>query len=302
MVVHTKKIWVNGSYVNWDKARIHVLTYSLHYGFAVFEGIRFYVTPNGHAVFRLDDHLERLFFSAKAAKIKMPFSKEKLKKAIAKLIKIDKLKAGYIRPIVYLAGEMGLNPKGNKVHVAIATWPWGAYLGKALKEGARAIIAKQHRPDKNAMPINAKVSGNYVSSALAKLEALERKAHEAIMLDKNGNVAECTGENVFIVKNKTLITPPLDFILSGITRKSVMQIAKDSGIKVKEKFFGPKELLAADEVFITGTAAEVTPVIAVNKKKIGNGKPGRLTFFLQHEFFKAVHGKNPKYRKWLTKV
>jgi len=302
MVVHTKKIWVNGKFVDWKKANVHILTYSLHYGFAVFEGIRFYVTPNGHAVFRLDDHMERLFFSAKAAKIKIPFSKEKLKKAISGLIRIDKLKAGYIRPIVYLAGEMGLNPKGNKVHVAIATWPWGAYLGKALKEGAKAIIAKQRRPDKNAMPINAKVSGNYVSSALAKLEAIEKGYDEAIMLDKNGNVAECTGENVFIVKDNVLITPPLDYILSGITRKSVMQIAKDSSIRVKEKFFTPPELLKADEVFITGTAAEVTPVVAVNKKKIGNGKPGRITLTLQHEFFKAVHGKNPKYRKWLTKV
>ncbi len=302
MLEPSKKISMDGSFVDWNKANVHILTYSLHYGYAIFEGIRYYETPKGPAIFRLDDHLERLFFSANAAKIKIPYSKQQLRKAVIRLVRTNKLPAGYIRPLVYLAGDMGLNPKNNKVHTAIATWKWGAYLGKAIERGAKTIIAKQRRPDKLGMPINAKVSGNYASSALAKMEALEKQVDESIMLDKNGNVAECTGENIFIVKNKVLITPPLDYILAGITRRSIIEIAKDTGIKVKEKFFTPSELLKADEIFITGTAAEVTPVVIVNGKKIGNGKPGSMTKFLQRGFFAVVHGRHPRYRKWLTYV
>jgi len=300
----TEFIWMNGNLLKWQNAKVHFLTHALHYGSAVFEGIRCYKTGKGPAVFRLKDHLERLFYSADVFGMKIPYSQEELYKATIEVVAKNNLEECYIRPLAYYGyGQMGLNPKGANVDVGIAAWPWGSYLGdEGLKNGIRMKISKWIRPPTNMMPTNAKVSGNYVNSIIAKVDSVNSGFEEAILLDLKGNVAECTGENLFIVKNNELIVPPTENTLKGITRDSMMEIAKDFGITVKEEFFNEEQLLSADEAFLTGTAAEVTPIREINNQKIGEGKPGPVTKKIQEKYYEAIHGKDSKYEKWLDFV
>ncbi len=297
-------IWMNGRFIKWQDAKVHLLVHALHYGSAVFEGIRCYDTAKGPAVFRLKDHLKRLYYSAEAFGIDMPFKEEELYNATLELIRKNKLRECYIRPIAYYGyGQMGLNPVGAKVDVGIAVWPWGAYLGEeGIRNGIRMKISPWVRPPTSMMPTNAKVSGNYVNSILAKVDAIKTGYEEAILLDAKGNVAECTGENLFIVQDNVLVTPPTANTLKGITRDSVLTIAKDFGIKAEEKLFSKEELYKADEAFLTGTAAEVTPIREVDGKKIGKGKPGPVTKRLQAKYYDAIHGKAREYEKWLDFV
>jgi len=297
-------IWLNGRFVKWNDAKVHFLTHALHYGSAVFEGIRCYDTANNPAVFRLKDHLKRLFYSAEVFGMKIPFKEKELYTATIELIKKNNLKECYIRTLAYYGyGQMGLNPIGATVDVGIAAWPWGAYLGEeGIKNGIRMKISPWVRPPPNMMPTNAKVSGNYVNSILAKVDAIESDYEEAILLDCNGCIAECTGENLFIVKDNVLITPPTDNTLKGITRDSIMQIALDFDIRVEERLFNKEKLFAADEAFLTGTAAEVTPIREVDGKQIGEGKPGPITKKLQAKYYDAIHGRAAEYDKWLDYV
>ena len=299
-----KFIWLNGSFVPWEKAKVHFLTHALHYGSAVFEGIRCYDTGKAPAVFRLKDHIKRLFYSADVFGMQIPYTEAEVCSAVLQTIKANKLRECYIRPIAFYGyGQMGLNPIGAKVDFGIAAWPWGAYLGKeGLEKGIRMRISSWVRPPTNVMPTNAKVAGNYVNSILAKVEAIKTGFEEAILLDIKGNVAECSGENLFIVKNGVLITPPTDNTLRGITRDSIIQIAKGFGIKVQEKLFKKAELYAADEAFLTGTAAEVTPIREVDDKQIGEGKPGPVSKKLQAKFYEVIRGKDKKYLHWLDFV
>ncbi len=297
------KIWMDGALVNWKDAKIHVLTHALHYGSGVFEGIRCYNTVNGPAVFRLKDHMKRLEKSAEFYFIKMPYTVNEMCEATKLLIRANKLEACYIRPIVYRGyGEMGLNPLNSVVNVAIAVWSWGTYLGEdGLKNGIKCCISSHERISPKALPNKAKACGQYINSILAKVDALKKGCDEAIMLDHRGFVAEGPGENIFIVKKGVLYTPPENAsILIGITRDSIMTLAKDSGIKVKEKDITKRRLLDADEVFFTGTAAEVTPVREIDGHRIG--KPGPITKKLQEKFFGIIRGENKKYVKWLDFV
>lgn len=304
MINKTEKIWMDGRLVSWDDAKIHVLTHSLHYGLAIFEGIRCYETQDGPAIFRLDEHVERLFKSASIFMIEIPYSVEDIKRAIVETVKTNKVTECYIRPIVFLGyGAMGLYPKGNPVNVAIAIWPWGSYLGEeGLKNGIRVKISSFVRGHVNSFMARAKVSGYYVNSQLAKKEAIINGYDEALLLDPDGYVSEGSGENIFIVRNGILKTTPLTSILEGITRDSIIKIAKDQGIDVREQRFTRDEVYVADEAFFTGTAAEVTPIREVDGRVIGNGKPGEITKKLQSIFFDIVRGRNSTYRNWLTFV
>lgn len=299
-----EKIWLNGKFVDWKDANIHLLTHALHYGSAVFEGIRCYDTPKGPAVFRLKDHVKRLFGSAHIFGMEIPYSQKDLVNAILELIKLNKIKECYIRPIAYYGyGKMGLNPIGAKVDVGIAVWPWGAYLGEdGVKNGIRMKISSLSRHHINSMPTKAKVSGNYVNSIMAKVEAVKGGYEEAILLDTNGYVSECTGENIFIVRNGALITPPKENILEGITRDSIIQIAEDFKVPFEEDMFTRDQLYLADEAFLTGTAAEITPIREVDDRKIGEGKPGAVTKKLQSKYYEIIHGKDSKYFEWLDFV
>ncbi|MEM3506081.1 MAG: branched-chain amino acid transaminase [Candidatus Bathyarchaeia archaeon] len=301
----TEKIWMNGHFVNWDDAKIHVLTHALHYGTGIFEGIRCYATENGPAVFRLKDHIKRFFNSAKVYLIKIPYSIDELCKAVKETIKVNKLKECYIRPIAFFGyGDMGLNPLENPIEVAIACWPWGAYLGEeGLKKGVRCKISSWTRVDTKILPPLAKATANYANSVLAKLEALNCGYDEAILLNQHGYVAEATGENIFIISNGVLITPPLSAgALYGITRDSVIEIAKDFGIEVLEKNILREDMFMADEAFLTGTAAEVTPIREVDGRIIGSGSRGPITKKIQEKFFDIVKGKDKRYKKWLDFV
>lgn len=301
----TKQIWMDGKLVPWKKANVHVLTHTLHYGMGVFEGIRCYRTDDGPAVFRLKDHMLRLENSAKLVGMKLPYSVNKMMQATKETIKANCIDECYIRPIAYYGyGVMGLNPEGSRVNVAIAVWPWGTYLGeKGLKHGIRANISKWRRIHPSIMPPQAKVVANYANSILAKVDALRSGYDEAILLNLDGNVAEGPGENVFMAKGGELITPPISSgALTGITRDSIIKIAKDTGIRFKEKDITPKELYSADEAFFTGTAAEVTPIREIDGKKIGGGKRGPITEKLQDIFFNVIRGKNPKYDAWLDRI
>jgi len=301
MVPKTKKIWMDGKFVNWDDAKVHVLTHSLHYGLGVFEGIRCYKTNKGPAVFRLKDHVERLFKSAHIFTIKIPFKEEEIFEAIKETIRVNKIDSCYIRPIVFIGyGNMGVYPKKNPVQVAIAVWEWGAYLGEeGLKNGIKVKISSFIRNHVNSNLSRGKVCGYYVNSQLAKMEAISCGCDEAILLDTEGYVSEGSGENIFIVRKGVLKTTPLTSILEGITRDTVIKIAIDSGIEVKEERFTRDELYIADEAFLTGTAAEITPVREVDERTIGNGKRGPVTQKLQKLFFDIVQGKNKKYLHWL---
>ena len=297
------KIWMDGQLVDWDDARIHVLTHSLHYGCGVFEGIRAYETKDGPAVFRLTDHITRLFNSAKIFMIDVPFTAEQLVEATKETVRVNKLNSCYIRPLVYLGyGEMGLNTLPCEVDVAIACWPWGAYLGDdALTKGVRMKISSWFRHDHNIMPPAAKTTGNYVNSSLAKVEALKAGYDEAILLNRAGMVAECTGENVFVVRHGTIITPPLTSgALEGITQSSVMAIARDFGFECKVGELARSDLYIAEEMFVCGTAAEVSAVNSVDDRAIPC--PGPITKAIADEYAKAVRGQVDRYKEWVEHV
>jgi len=296
------KIWFNGQFVPWDDAQVHVLTHSLHYGAAVFEGIRCYnCTDGSSAVFRLEEHVERLFDSAKVIQMEIPFSQEEVCEAIINSLRENKLKEGYVRPLAFIGdGVMGVYPGDNPINLIIAVWTWGAYLGEdGLQKGIRVKTSSYARHHVNVMMTKAKIAGNYVNSILAKREAYADNYDEALMLDVDGYVAEATGENIFIVKNSVLKTPPLRSVLSGLTRDTVITLARDMGYTVQEQQFTRDEIYIADEAFLTGTAAEITPIRELDHRKIGLGEAGPVTKLLQNEFFRVVLGENLKYAGWL---
>lgn len=300
-----KKIWLDGRLVPWDRANVHVLTHSLHYGLAVFEGIRCYLCEGqGSAVFRLSDHIDRLFESAHISELKIPFSKKEISSAIIKLIKANGLTEAYIRPLVFLGyGAMGIYPRDNPVRVAVSAWEWGPYLGaEGLKNGIRAKVSSYTRYHVNSSMTKAKIAGNYVNSVFAKREAVSLGFDEAVILDTEGYVSEASGENIFIVKDGVLKTPPLTSVLKGITRESVLTIAKDKGVVVLEERFTRDELYTSDEAFLTGTAAELTPIREVDSRAIGSGRPGPVTREIQNMFFDIVKGRNRDYKEWLWYV
>ena len=302
MVQKVSKIWMDGKLIPWEEANVHILTHSLHYGLAVFEGIRCYLCPDGKsAVFRLREHVDRLFDSAQIGDIKIPYSKREISEACKETLRVNQLREGYIRPIVFIGeGVMGVYPGENPIQVAIITWSWGAYLGEeALEKGIRVKVSSYTRHHVNVMMTKAKICGNYVNSVLAKREVMKMGYDEALMLDTEGYVSEASGENIFMVKNGLLKTTPLTSILPGITRDSVIQIAKAKKIALLEERFTRDELYTAQEAFFTGTAAELTPIREVDDRMIGNGKPGSMTKELQAAFFDIVKGKNPNYREWL---
>jgi len=305
MDAKTDKIWLDGKFVDWDKAQIHILTHTLHYGWGVFEGIRCYHCHDGSsAIFRLKEHVDRLFGSAHIVSIKIPFTKEEISSAILETFRINKLKEGYIRPIVFVGdGEMGIYVKKVDVRVAIAVWSWGAYLGdEGLAKGIRAKVSSFTRLQVNSQMTKAKVCGNYVNSILAKREIISAGYDEAILLDNEGYVSEASGENIFMVKNGTIKTTPLTSILPGITRDSVITIAKDKGYPIIEERFTRDELYLADEAFFSGTAAEITPIREVDDRQIGPGHPGPVTKDIQATFFDAVKGKIKNYKDWLAYI
>ena len=298
------KVWMNGSQVDWDKATVHVLTHALHYGTGVFEGIRCYETPKGPAVFRLRDHLARMEESAKIFLMEIPYSVDELMSATFDLIKVNGLRSCYVRPIAYrgFGGEMGVNPEKNPIDVSIAVWSWGAYLGDdALKNGVRMTISSWRRHDPNIIPPKAKVTGAYINSSMAKLEAVHNGFDEAVMLNPQGFVAEATGENLFIVKGGEIYTPPIEQgPLPGITRNTIFQLAADQGMTIHEQVLTRADLYLADEMFCTGTAAEVTPVREIDERVIGD--PGPITQTLQSKYFSIVKGEDEKYFDWLDFV
>jgi len=302
MVQKVEKIWMDGRLIPWDEANVHILTHSLHYGMGVFEGIRCYLCDDGKsAIFRLREHIDRLFDSAKIADLTIPFSKREIIEACKETLRANKLKEGYIRPIVFIGeGVMGVHPGNNPIRVAIITWSWGAYLGEgALEKGIRVKVSSFTRHHVNVMMTKAKICGNYVNSVLAKREVTKLGYDEALMLDTEGYISEASGENIFIVKNGILKTTPLTSILNGITRDSVIQIAKSKKIPLIEERFTRDELYTAHEAFFTGTAAELTPIREVDDRIIGDGKPGPITKELQRTFFDIVKGRTKDYQEWL---
>ena len=299
------KIWMNGKLVPFKDAKVHVLTHALHYSTAIFEGLRCYNTPKGSAIFRLPEHVDRLFKSAKMYSMKMPYSKKQISDAIIKTVKESKLKECYIRPLAYYGyGEMGLTPTKNKVDVSIACWEWKMGESKAGKfSGAKCKISSWIRIDSRSQPMKAKAASNYANAALARVEALEDGYDEAIMLNSNGKVAEGSAENIFILKDGQIITPPLTSgILEGITRDSVIQIIEENGGYVVEADIDREDLYTADEVFMVGTAAEVKSVTQIDRVKISNGKPGRITKALQKSFSEVSMGKDDRFLSWLTYI
>jgi len=300
------RIWIDGSLVNWDDARIHVLTHGLHYGTGVFEGIRCYKTINGRAVFRLPDHIQRLLDSGKIYFMDLGYSKAQLQEAVIDTIRANVVEECYIRPIAYYGyGKMGVNPLPNKVSVAIAVWKWDEYLKENDAErGARLMVSAWTRIDNRSMPMHAKATANYANSSLARAEALKAGFDEAIMLNTNGMVVEATAENIFIVKDKVLITPPIaSGALNGITRDSILTLAREYKIPCEIRDISRDELYIADELFLTGTAAEVKPIGEIDNRIIGDGKDGVITKQLKKAFETIVHGRDKKFsQRWLTPV
>ncbi|MAG04387.1 MAG: branched chain amino acid aminotransferase [Acidimicrobiaceae bacterium] len=293
------KIWMNGDLVDWDDATIHVLTHTLHYGNGVFEGIRAYETDSGPAVFRLRPHIERFFRSAKILFIDIPWTVDQLVQAVKDTVRVNDLPSCYIRPLAYLGyGEMGLNPIPCDVDVSIATWPWGSYLGDdGIRNGVRMMVSSWQRHDANAMPPAAKGCGHYINSQMAKVQALKAGYDEAILLSPQGNVSECTGENLFIVSGGTIVTPPTSAgALEGITQDAVHRIADDLGIPYVQGNLLRSDLYTADEAFLSGTAAEIVPIRSVDERDIGD--PGPVTRAIQDVFFEAVRGRRPEYAEW----
>ncbi len=298
-ITKSDKIWMDGELVDWDDATVHVLTHTLHYGTGVFEGIRAYETAEGPAIFRLTDHIKRLFDSAKIFMIDVPYTVDDIIEATRQTVAINRLDSCYIRPLIYLGyGEMGLNPLPCPVNVSIAVWPWGTYLGDdGVAHGVRMKISSFQRHDPNAIPPAAKGTGMYINSSLAKVEALKAGYDEAIILNPQGYVSECTGENLFVVKDGRLITPPASAgALEGITQHSVMTIARDLGIEATVGNLVRSDLYLADEAFVTGTAAEVVPIRSVDDREIG--EPGPITRKIQETYFSAVRGQIDRYKDW----
>jgi len=297
-------IWMDGRLVPWNDARVHILTHTLHYGTGVFEGIRCYKTDSGSAVFRLKEHVDRLFDSAHICLMEIPFSRAEVVEAIRETIRVNKIEACYIRPLAYIGyGAMGIYPKANPINLSIAVWPWGSYLGEdGLKNGIRVKISSFTRPHVNATMVRSKTTANYANSLLAKREALKDGYDEAMLLDTDGYVAEGSGENVFIVRKGLIKTPPLTSILEGITRDTIMQLASERGMRLVEDRFTRDELYIADEAFFSGTAAEITPIREVDNRAIGGSRPGPVTKELQAAFFDIVQGRDKKHSDWLTPV
>ena len=299
------KIWLDGRMVAWEDARVHILTHTLHYGLGVFEGIRCYRGADGRsAIFRLQEHVRRLYESAHINLMKIPFSEEEITQAILECLRVNRLEEGYIRPLVFIGeGAMGLNPGDNPIRVAVVVWPWGKYLGEeGMERGIRAKISTFSRHFVNAKMTKGKTCGDYVNSILAKREALLDGYDEAILLDTQGLVSEASGENVFMVRGGALRTPPLQTVLEGITRSTLLEIARDKGLSVHETSITRDELYVADEVFLTGTAAEVTPIREIDHRQIGSGHRGPVAKMLQEAFFDVVAGRDTKYERWLTYV
>ncbi|MFO1520270.1 MAG: branched-chain amino acid transaminase [bacterium] len=304
-VQKVEKIWLDGKMIPWDDANVHVLTHTLHYGLGVFEGIRCYECADGRsAVFRLKDHIDRLYDSGHILLMEIPFPKETVVQACKDIFKVNKLKAGYLRPLAFLGdGEMGLYATSNPVRLAVIAWPWGTYLGdEGVKNGIRVKISSYTRHHINAMMTKSKAVGNYVNSILAKREAMLAGYEETIMLDAQGFVAEASGENVFVVKNGKVKTPPVTNALNGITRNTIITLLSEAKIPVEESLMPRDELYIADEIFLTGTAAEITPVRELDNRKVGAGKPGPVTQKVQSLFFDLVKGKNPQHGAWLDYI
>jgi len=301
----TEWIWKNGEFLKWEDATTHVLTHSLHYGTGVFEGVRAYNTERGPAIFRSKEHYKRLTNSAKIIQMPTPYSEEEMIEATKELLRRNKLTSCYIRPIYYYGyGEMGLNPKPNPVDAVIAAWEWGTYLGaEGLEKGIRCKISSWSRVDSRIIPASAKSTANYLNSALAKCEALECGYDEAIMLNLNGTIAEGPGENIFLIKDGSIITTPqTDSALNGITCQTIVSLAKRLGLPVTYSSISREQLYVADELFFTGTAAEVTPIREIDNRIIGEGKRGPLTTKIQEAFFDVVHGKNDEFYDWLDYI
>lgn len=295
---------MDGKFVDWADATVHVLTHSLHYGLAAFEGIRCYKGKSGSAIFRLQEHVDRLFESAHICMMTIPYDRKQVAQAIVETVRVNKLDACYIRPLVYVGyGAMGVYPGDNPIKLAIAAWKWGAYLGDdALANGMRARVSSFTRHHVNVSMTRGKISGYYVNSIFAKREAKADGYDEAILLDPEGYVTEGTGENIFIVRKGRIKTTPLTSILEGITRNSVIDLAREQNIAVMEERFTRDEMYIADEVFVTGTAAELTPVREIDNRRIGSGKPGPITLALQKRFFSIVRGEDSAYESWLTRI
>lgn len=305
MSLNSEKIWVDGELVDWDDARVHVMSHGLHYGTAYFEGIRCYRLEEGKsAVFRLDEHLRRFRDSGHILGAPLPYGVERMAEAVLEVVRANRLEECYIRPLAFLGdGDRGLYAVNNPVRVIVAAWTWGAYLGdEGVESGIRAKVSSYTRHHVNVMMTSSKISGNYVNSVLAKGEAKRAGYDEAIMLDNEGCVSEASGENLFIVRDGELKTPPVTAILPGITRAGVIELARRKGYRVSEERFARDELYVADEAFLTGTAAEVTPIREVDDRVIGAGKPGPVTLDLQQAFFAVVRGRDETYRHWLTLV
>jgi len=305
MVDKAKFIWLDGDFIPWDEARVHILTHTLHYGLGVFEGIRAYQCHDGRtAIFRLKEHIQRLYDSAHVMQLAVPFTQKQVEDACVEILRRNQQKEAYLRPLVFVGdGVMGLNPGTNPIRVTIISWVWGAYLGdEGLKKGIRLKTSAFTRHHVRIMMTKTKTVGNYVNSILAKREAIQAGYDEALLLDTEGYVSEASGENIFIVKNGILRTPPLTAILPGITREAVLTLSRDMGTTVREGKFSLDDLYLADEAFLTGTAAEVTPVREVDGRIIGPGTPGPVTQKLQSVFFDVVKGQNPQYQHWLTYI
>ncbi|MEY2804217.1 MAG: hypothetical protein RL657_1553 [Pseudomonadota bacterium] len=299
------KIWMDGQLVDWRDAKIHVLTHTLHYGCGVFEGVRAYNTVNGTAIFRLQEHTQRFFNSAKILRMKLPFTQEQINEAQRLVVRENKLESCYLRPLAWIGSQkLGVSPKGNTIHVMLAAWPWGAYLGEeGLAKGIRVKTSSYTRHHVNITMTQAKAVSNYTNSILANMEATDEGYDEALLLDSQGFVSEGAGENVFVVKDGVIYTPDLSAgALNGITRNTVLHIAKDLGIDVVQKRITRDEIYISDELFFTGTAAEVTPIRELDRVEIGSGSRGPITEKIQNAFFDIVNGRNPKYAHWLTKV
>jgi branched-chain amino acid aminotransferase len=299
------KIWMDGELVDWRDAKIHVLTHTLHYGCGAFEGVRAYNTVGGTAIFRLREHTERLFNSAKILRMKIPFSIEQIEQAQCEVVRVNNLESCYLRPLVWIGSEkLGVSPKGNQIHVMVAAWPWGAYLGEeGLKRGIRVKTSSYTRHHVNITMTQAKAVSNYSNSILANMEATDDGYDEALLLDSAGFVSEGAGENIFVIKNGVIYTPDLSAgALNGITRNTIFAICQDLGLKLVEKRITRDEVYIADEAFFTGTAAEVTPIRELDRIEIGRGSRGPITEKIQAAFFDIVNGRNAKYAEWLTKV
>jgi len=298
-----KYIWKNGSFEKWNDSNVHILSHTLHYGTGVFEGVRAYKTENGPAIFRLIDHTNRLFDAASKISIKIPFSESELNAAQCDTLLKNNLEEGYIRPIVYLGNEgLGLRAKDLSINVAIAAWEWPSYMDPKAKENGISVMKSSHKQYENPLHSGNKIIGTYFSNTMALHEALDKGADEAIMLDKDGFISEGSGENIFIVKNDSIFTPTTNHCLNGITRQSVIQIAKDLDFNIQEKNLEYDDLLNADEAFFTGTAVEITPISKLDNNLISNGSRGEITQRLQEKFQEIIYGQDKSYQNWLTYI